>query len=96
MPQITDHDIGDLIDRYKSLYPVVRYGMDLSGESVNWSIASREFNMLACFSVGLLRTNVKFLEAEGIGHSGRLRRVPDSEITPDLQRIVDDLRTRNK
>ena len=35
MPQITDHDIGDLIDRYKSLYPVVRYGMDLSGESVN-------------------------------------------------------------
>ena len=96
MPQITDRDIGDLIDRYKSLYSVIRYGMDLCGKSVNWSIVNREFNMLACFSVGLLRTNVKLLDAEGVEHSGRLRRVPDSEITPDLQRIVDDLRARNK
>lgn len=95
VPQITDHDIEYLIDRVKGLYSDIRYGVDIKGQIASWSFTNREIRVLACFSLGLLGANGKLLEAEGIGR-GRLARLSESEITPDQQRAVDNLRKRSK
>ena len=90
LESIVDNDIHSCIQKHKASYDLARYmQFGHARGSQHWSVTKRDFEILECLAVALLRINGSSVGAAGIPYPPSLKRVPIENLTPEQRARIE-------
>ena len=90
MDAITESDIQQCLRKHDSSYSSFRYfGLDENGRStMKWEMKAYEIRLIHCLALALIKVNYDEMRKRNIGIYSSFTRVPESEITEELQQLM--------